>query len=115
LHGVEGASKRTQVGYTPTVRSRYTANVAVTFGRRRARFPGSGRRRRSYDSLLHAFAKKAAPARLRRVAVLRFKRVSPRLSGDFRENLIANNATAGTNRRSAFAQNLAVAAYLSSP
>lgn len=108
-------SKRTQLGYTPTVRSRYTANVAVVFGRRRARFPASGRRHKSYDSLLHAFAKKTAPARLRRAAVLRFKRVSPHLSGDFRENLLASNVLSGIGRRRALARNLSTAAYLSSP
>ena len=108
-------SKRTQLGYTPAVRSRYTANVAVVFGRRRTRFPGSGRRRKAYDSLLHSFAKKAAPARLRRAAVLRFKRVAPRLSGDFRENLLVSNALSGLNHRRALARNLSAAAYLSSP
>ena len=65
--------KRTQGGYTPTKRSRYTENVATVFGRRRVRFPASGRRRRSYDALLHAFAKKISPSRFRRVSKLRFR------------------------------------------
>jgi len=73
LSGVEGMFKRTQDGYTPTNRSRYTDNVATTFGRRRVRFPASGRRRRSYDSLLHAFAKKISPSRFRRTSKLRFR------------------------------------------
>lgn len=73
LAGVEGMLKRTQIGYTPTKRSRYTENVATTYGRYRVRFPASGRRRKSYDSLLHAFAKKVSPGRFRRAAKLRFR------------------------------------------
>jgi hypothetical protein len=37
LSGVEGLFRRSQAGYIPTTRSRYTNNVAVAFGRRRAR------------------------------------------------------------------------------
>lgn len=73
LSGVEGKLKRTQVIYTPMARSRYTENVSTIYGRHRLRFPASGRRRRSYDSLLHAFAKKVSPGRFRRVSKLRFR------------------------------------------
>jgi hypothetical protein len=73
LSGVEGMFKRTQGGYAPTSRSRYTDNTATAFGRRRVRFPASGRRRRSYDSLLHAFAKKISPSCFRRVSKTRFR------------------------------------------
>lgn len=86
LAGVEGASKRSQLGYTPASRSRYTDNVSTAFGRRRARFPASGRRRKSYDSLLHAFAKKISPSRFRRASRLRFAHITPELSDDFKEN-----------------------------
>jgi hypothetical protein len=98
LQGVEGAVKRSQLGYIPTSRSRYTANVAVMFGRRRARFPASGRRRKSYDSLLHAFAKKVGPARLRRASVTQFKRALPRIVFDFRENLLTTIVSAMLDR-----------------
>ena len=115
LYGVEGAAKRTQLGYVPTSRSRYTANVAIAFGRRRARFLASGRRHKSYDSLLHAFAKKIAPARFRRAAVTRFKRVLPRTVFDFRENLLATANYAGLGHRCALARRLSASSYLSAP
>ncbi len=107
--------KRVQLGYVPTNRSRYTVNVAIAFGRRRERFPASGRRHKSYDSLLHAFSKKIAPARLRRAAVLQFKRALPRIAFDFRENLLTAGSYAGLSRRSVFARRLSSAGYLSAP
>lgn len=107
--------KRTQHGYTPTNRSRYSENAATTFGRRRARFPASGRRRKSYDSLLHAFAKKIGPARFRRVSKLRFRWVAPRLSATFQENLNVLTPLFGANRRRQTAIGLSGVAYLSAP
>src|ERR1700712_231550 len=104
--------KRTQHGYTPTSRSRYTDNVATTFGRRRARFPASGRRRKSYDSLLHAFAKKIGPARFRRVSKLRFHWVAPRLTTIFQENLNVLTPLFGANRRRQTASDLSRVTYL---
>jgi hypothetical protein len=73
LAGAEGILKRPQLGYTPTSRSRYTDNVATSYGRQHIRFPASGRRRKSYDSLLHAFAKKVSPSRFRRTSKFRFQ------------------------------------------
>lgn len=73
LAGAEGMLKRSRLGYIPTSRSRYTDNVATSYGRQRIRFPASGRRRKSYDSLLHAFAKKVSPSRFRRTSKLRFQ------------------------------------------
>jgi hypothetical protein len=115
LRGVEGAAKRSQSGYVPVSRSRYTDNVAVAFGRRRVRFPASGRRKKSYDSLLHAFAKKISPSRFRRVSTLRFVRVRPQLAQDFKENLAAFIPTHGVLRRRRTAGQLANNAYLSAP
>jgi len=112
---VEGAVKRPRVGYIPTSRSRYTANVAIMFGRRRARFPAAGRRRKSYDSLLHAFAKKVAPARFRRASITQFKRALPRIAGEFRENLLTTVSPAGLTRRRALSRELSKPAYLSAP
>lgn len=113
LQGVEGAMKRSRAGYIPTSRSRYTANVALLFGRRRARFPASGRRRKSFDSLLHAFSKKVGPAHLRRAAALRFIRATPTLAYDFRENLLTIAANRGLNRRRRLARELSSLGYLS--
>jgi ribosomal protein S4 len=113
LAGVESALKRTQTTYTPTKRSRYTENVSTNFGRRRTRFPASGRRRKSYDSLLHAFAKKVSPGRFRRAAKLRFRWAHPKLSGNFQENIATLTPMFGSNRRRHTAKKLTAVAYLS--
>jgi ribosomal protein S4 len=115
LGGVEGMSKRSQLGYIPTSRSHYTNNVAIAFGRRRVRFPASGRRKKSYDSLLHAFAKKVSPSRFRRASGLRFIRALPDLASDFKENLVAFIPLSGALRRRRTASSLSSGAYLSAP
>lgn len=115
LQGVEGAVKRPRVGYVPTSRSRYTANVAIMFGRRRSRFPAAGRRRKSYESLLHAFVKKVAPARFRRISTTQFKRAAPKVVRDFRENLLTIVSPAGVTRRRALARAVSSPSYLSAP
>lgn len=94
-------------------RSRYSVNSALEFGRRRMRFPASGRRRQSYDSMLHAFAKRISPSRLRRAASLRFKQVKVRLGADFRENLVTVVSTAGLHRRKLLVRKLNSVSYLS--
>jgi hypothetical protein len=96
-------------------RSLYTDNVAITFGRRRVRFPASGRRRKSYDSLLHAFAKKISPARFRRASSLRFVRALPERSADFKENVLAFTPLYGALRRRRTANRSASGAYFSAP
>lgn len=108
-------SRRSQLGYIPTSRSHYTDNVAIAFGRRRVRFPASGRRKKSYDSLLHAFAKKVSPSRFRRVSSLRFIRAVPDLASDFKENLVAFTPLFGALRRRRTADSLSSGAYLSAP
>jgi len=113
LAGAEGMLKRHQPGYTPTSRSRYTDNVATNYGRQRVRFPASGRRRKSYDSLLHAFAKKVSSSRLRRTSKLRFQWARPQLSTNFQENVSALTPLFGSNRRQYLAQKLSSVAYLS--
>lgn len=97
----------------PASRSRYSVNTALEFGRRRLRFPAAGRRRQSYDSMLHAFAKRISPARIRRAASLRFKRVRVNLAADFRENLVTSASTAGLQRRKLLCRKLNSVAYLS--
>jgi len=88
--------------------------VATSYGRQRVRFPASGRRRKSYDSLLHAFAKKVSPSRFRRTSKLRFHWATPKLSTDFQENVSALAPLFGSNRRQYLAQKLSTVAYLSS-
>jgi hypothetical protein len=87
--------------------------VSTNFGRRRTRFPASGRRRKSYDSLLHAFAKKVSPGRFRRAAKLRFRWAHPKLSGNFQENIATLTPMFGSNRRRHTAKKLTAVAYLS--
>ena len=115
MQGVEGAAKRPRAGYIPTSRGLYTTNVAINFGPRRARFPASGRRRKSYDSLLHAFAKKTGPSRFRRSSVLRFKRAVPRIKPDFREHLLKTFTSSNLNRRRSLLLLLSGSSYLSAP
>jgi len=110
---VEGFAKRMQLGYSPTSRSRYSANTATLFGQRRVRFPASGRRRKSFDSLLHAFVKKAGPSRLRRASFLRFKRIIANPGVTFHEALVVAGAHSGLNRRRKLAGALSRVAYLS--
>lgn len=114
LRGAERLLRRSQLGYTPPGRSRYTSAASVAFGRRRVRFPASGRRRGSFDSLLHAFVKRTSPARFRRASALRFKAATPRVRGDFRWNLLTTANSRGAARRRVLVQKLATTAYLSS-
>ncbi len=47
----------------------------INYGRGRRRFPASGRRRKTYESTLHAFVKRVVPSRFRRASVMRFQRI----------------------------------------
>lgn len=58
----------------------------TNYGRSRRRFPASGRRKQSYDSMLHAFAKRISPSRFRRAAVTRFRRIYPKIVRDSKIN-----------------------------
>lgn len=114
LRGAERLLRRSQLGYTPPSRSRYVSPASISFGRRRVRFPASGRRKGSYDSLLHSFVKRTAPARFRRVSPLRFTPAAIHGRGDFRWNLLVGASTRGDVRRRMLAQKVSCAAYLSS-
>lgn len=113
LHGAERFLKQSQRGYTPTSRSRYSSNYARDFGRRRLRFPASGRRRRSYDSMLHAFVKKVSPGQFRRSSVLRFAKARPKSSGDFRETLLTTAVSAVLHRQRLLARKLSASSTFS--
>lgn len=99
--------------YVAPTRGRYEKNYSISFGRYRPRFPGAGRRKQSYDSLLQVFAKKVSPARFRRVSTLRFPRPVVRLTGDYRQDhrLLRSHRT--LNRRRALARKLTRTAYMS--
>ena len=95
-------------------RSRYIALTSIAFGRRRLRFPASGRRKGSYESLLHAFVKRTCVARFRRVSVFSFKPAVSLPHGDFRRNLLVTVNNCGTFRRRLLSQKLSSTTYLSS-
>lgn len=113
LRGAEQALRLSTRGHTPASRSRYFVNSALEFGRRRLRFPASGRRRQSYDSMLHAFAKRISPSRMRRAASVRVKQVKAKLVADFRENLAISVSTVGLQRRKLLVRKLNSVSYLS--
>ena len=113
LHGAERFLQHAQLGYIPTSRSRYSPNLAVDFGRYRLRFPASGRRRHSFDSTLHAFAKRTAPSRFRRTSTLRFTRPRPQSSSDFRAVRLATYAGAALKRQRMLIKKLSYTGTLS--
>lgn len=55
-------------------------NVSFNVGTDQPRFPGTGRRRNSYDSALRLFYKKTSLSKFRRVQPIRFVRVRPILN-----------------------------------
>ena len=113
LHGATRYLRKTQKGYMPPTRNRYDKHCALDLERRRPRFPAAGRRRRSYDSLLHSFAKKTSPSRFRRASSLKFQPIYPSLSDDaHRDQLTLALGRALCQRRS-LAHKLNRTAYLS--
>lgn len=86
---------------------------AVNLGRRRLRFPASGRRRASYDSMLHAFTRRTSPARFRRVANVRFQALAPLIVNNFKVNQTVYEQSRALRRRRVLSSQLSRAAYLS--
>jgi hypothetical protein len=85
----------------------------TAYGRTRRRFPASGRRKQSYDSMLHAFAKRTSPSRFRRAAVTRFKKVYPKLARDSKVNRRVYELTRRRRLQRTIAHRLSRVAYLS--
>jgi hypothetical protein len=83
------------------------------YGRSRRRFPAAGRRKQSYDSTLHAFAKRVSPSRFRLAAVTRFKRVKPKIWRDSKANRRIYELTRKRRLQRKIAHTLSRAAYLS--
>lgn len=115
LRGAEHFLQRAQQGYIPTSRSRYSPNLALDFGRTRLRFPASGRRKRSFDSMLHAFVKRVGPSRFRRAATLRFVRSRPQHNADFRVARLSTCVESALKRQRALIRKLGKIATLSTP
>jgi len=113
LHGAARYLRKTQKGYMPPIRNRYDGHCALDLGRRRPRFPAAGRRRRSYDSLLHSFAKKTSPSRFRRVSSLKFQPIYPGLSNDARRDQLVLTLGRALRQRRALSRKLNRTAYLS--
>jgi hypothetical protein len=104
---------RNQNGYLPPTHNRYDHSHLLTIGRRRTRFPASGRRRKSYDSLLHAFTRRTRPAQFRRVGVTSFVQPRPIATGDFKTNLVLSELGNTTRRRRVLSRKLGGVSYLS--
>lgn len=85
----------------------------TAYGRTRRRFPASGRRKQSYDSMLHAFAKRTSPSRFRRAAVTRFKRIHPKLTRDSKFNRRMYELSRRRRVQRTIAHTLSRVAYLS--
>ena len=115
LHGAGYFLQQTQQSYIPTSRSRYSLNLALDFGRSRMRFPASGRRKRSFDSMLHVFVKRSGPSRFRRTANLRFVRLRPQHTTDFRTVRLSTAAGSALTRQRALIKKLCKGAAPSAP
>jgi hypothetical protein len=87
LRGAERYLQKLQYNYIPTSHNAYDQNYATNLFRTRVRFPAAGRQRKSYDSLLHVFSKKASPSRFRRVATWKFPRLQVQSTGNLQQNL----------------------------
>lgn len=85
----------------------------MNLGRRRLRFPASGRRRTSYDSMLHAFTRRTSPARFRRVANVRFQTLTPPVVHNFKANQTVYEQSRALRRRRMLSSQLSRTAYLS--
>lgn len=85
----------------------------MDYGRQRTRFPASGRRKTSYDSLLHAFTKRTAPEKFRKRSTLRFYRLGHKETSDFREATIVALRTARNVRKTVAVRSANTAAYMS--
>lgn len=107
--------KRGRTSYLPPKYSRGGTSLIVNFGCNRRRFPAAGRRRHSYDSMLHAFAKRVAPSCFRQISSLRFKRVAGQIDMHFKVNLRVYELPRALRRQRNLTQKLNRVAYLSNP
>lgn len=85
----------------------------TNYGRSRRRFPASGRRKQSYDSMLHAFTKRVSPPRFRRAAVTRFRCIQPKTVRDSKVNRSTYELTRRRRLQRRIAHTLSRIAYLS--
>lgn len=85
----------------------------TNYGRPRRRFPASGRRKHTYDSMLHAFARRTSPSRFRRASPIRFKRVRVVASRNYKHNVAVYEASRALRRRRLLARKLGKVAYVS--
>lgn len=113
MRGAERYLKRGRTSYLPPKYGRGGTSLIVNFGRNRRRFPAAGRRRHSYDSMLHAFAKRTAPSRFRQISSRGFKRVSGLIGTHFKINLRTYELPRALRRQRNLAQKLNRVTYLS--
>lgn len=85
----------------------------TNYGRSRRRFPASGRRKQSYDSMLHAFTKRVSPSRFSRASVTRFQRIQPKTVRDSKVNRRTYELTRRRRLQRRMAHTLSRVTYLS--
>jgi hypothetical protein len=85
----------------------------TNYGRSRRRFPAAGRRRQSYDSMLHAFIKRAGPSRARRVSTFRFEPLRAAAHKDYKLNITSYEASRALRRHKLLARKLGRTGYAS--
>lgn len=88
------------------------APVVTILGNERARFPGIGRRKNSYDRSLRLFYKKTAPSRFRRVQTYRFNLLRPSMLTNFYTRGPSTASSFLTRRNKRFSRQFAKSTYL---
>jgi len=106
--------KRGRISYLPPKHGRGGSGLITNFGRNQRRFPAAGRRRHSYDAMLHAFARRSAPAGFRRVNNLRFKQLTGKIDAGYKTNLRLHELTPLHRRQRTLTRKLGLVTYLSS-
>jgi ribosomal protein S4 len=98
LAGVETYLKKTRSARSSQSYNELRQDVITELGTEQPRFPGTGRRKFTFDSLLRAHYTKIMPLRFRRVAGMRFQKLRPHASAAFTAQLPRFEATVFTRR-----------------
>lgn len=85
----------------------------TNYGRPRRRFPASGRRKHTYDSMLHAFARRTSPSQFRRASTIRFKKIRVAAFRNYKRNITVYESSRALRQRRLLAQKLGKVAYVS--
>jgi hypothetical protein len=99
LNGFEGWIKRSQISHYPPGREPHDSQTLTFTGRRQPRFPSAGMRRLTYERVVHAYSRRAAPARLRRASRSRFIAARPRYAKDWRTKAMVYDMSRSLRQR----------------